>query len=471
MYVEPAADEALASWLYRLAALLDLSALSFIRQAFGIDSRHDVEWWRRPYRDQIAILGNKTGLEPEQIANMTMKDWFSARDDERQGRFSAQRVLRRPARRAAERSMVVCPCCLRDADKPYIRRHWMIGWLAICPRHRCVLVSSCPSCSLGLRAASLGSRERVVIGRCDHCGFELGRASVRPALAAITALQDQLLDLKRNRIGALAPLGPIDWPTFTTIADVVMSVIWVDTSDHAREVLFSRILRDLGMKPDQRLCIGWPENYGTLLILTWMFADWPNRLEQTLRDLQSLSIESILDRLPDLGAELRKRTLGLLGSARDYRKASAEKWRDWLNGLVDDGVDFQAMAQKERHQGYNLRLTVLAMLAEGSSIAAAAASADIKPATIRRWLDIGGAYGLHAIVAKPLRRNELTAGQIHEMKEWLASTGRLRSRKTGWKPDHARNEIAARFGVLITNAAAQSLLPEPKMRAPRAWRS
>ncbi|MEW6453869.1 MAG: TniQ family protein [Pseudomonadota bacterium] len=467
VYVEPAADEAMASWFYRLAVMLDLSPLNFIRQAFGIDSRRDVEWWRRPHKDQIAVIGNKTGLESEHVASMTMRDWFSARDDERQGRFSAQRVLRRPARRAAERSMVVCPCCLRDDDKPYIRRHWMIGWLAVCPRHQCVLVSDCPSCSLDLRVGNLGGRERIVIGRCDYCGFTFDGASARPALATVTALQEQLLELKRDGIGTLAPLGPIDWPIFTTLADVIMSAIWVDTSDHAREALFARIIRDLGMKPDQRLRIKWPANYGTLLILTWMFADWPNRLEQTLRDLQSLSIESILDRLPDLGSELRKQSLDLLSSARDYRRceAGAERWRDWLNGLVDAGVDFRAMARKELDQGYNVRLTVLAMLAEGSGIADAAAWARLQHATVARWLDIGSTYGLHAIIAKPLRRNELTPDQLRDMEEWLAFAGRSSSPKTGWKPDHARNEIAARFGVLISSATAQSLLPKARMRS------
>lgn len=472
VYVEPAADEALASLLYRLAAMLDMPPLNFIRQAFGIDSRRDMEWWRRPGKDQIAIIGNKTGLGPVQLAGLTMTSWFSARDDERQGRFSAQRVLRRPARQAADRSMAVCLCCLGDDDKPYIRRHWMIGWLAVCPRHQCALVSNCPSCSLHLRAGSLGSRERVVIGRCDHCGFRLGRASAHPALGAVTALQDRLLELKRAGVGEMPPLGLIDWPTFTAIADLVISAIWVDTADHARETAFSRIVRDLGMKPNQRLCIEWPANYGTLLTLTWMLADWPNRLEQTLHDLQSLSVESILDRLPDLDDRLRKRLLDLVGSARNYRRheADAEGWRDWVNGLVD-GVDFRAMARKEYDQGYNVRLTVLAMLAEGSSIADAAAWAHLQPTTIKRWLDIGSAYGLHTIIAKPLRRNELTPDQLRDMKEWLASAGRLTSRKTGWKPDHARNEIAARFGVLISNAAAQSLLPKARMHLPAASHS
>jgi hypothetical protein len=473
VFIEPAADEALASWLYRLAAMLDLSPLNFIRQAFGIDSRRDVEWWRRPHTDQIALISNKTGIRPEHIASMTMRDWFSARGDERQRRFSAQRVLRRPARQAAERSMVVCSYCLREDDNPYIRRHWMIGWLAVCPRHQCVLVSSCPSCSLELRSGSLGSRERVVIGRCKHCGFTLGGASARPALTTVMAFQDQLLNLKRNGIGTLAPLGPIDWPTFTTIADLVMSAIWVDTSDHARETLFGNVIRDLGMKPDQRLCIEWPANYGTLLILTWMLADWPNRLEQTLHGLQSLSIESIFDRLPDLDTKVRKRTLDLLGSARDHRRCEvgAETWRGWLNGLVDAGVDFRAMARKEFDQGYNVRLTVLAMLAEGRSIANAAASARLQPATIERWLDIASAYGLHTIIAKPLRRNELTPDQLRDMEEWLAFAGRSSSPKTGWKPDHARNEIAARFGVLISSAAAQSLLPKARMRSRSASQS
>lgn len=55
-------------------------------------------------------------------------------------------------------------------------------------------------------------------------------------------------------------MPPIGWIEFTTIADLVMCTIWVDTADHARETACSRIVRDLGMRADQHLFIEWPAN-------------------------------------------------------------------------------------------------------------------------------------------------------------------------------------------------------------------
>ncbi|WP_368860689.1 TniB family NTP-binding protein [Bradyrhizobium sp. Arg816] len=158
---------------------------------------------------------------------------------------------------------------------------------------QCVLVSNCPSCSRDLWAHWLGSQKPRVVGHCDHCDFRLSKAIARPALRAAAGLQGRLLKLKRT--GAeMPPLGWIDWSTFPAIADLGMYAIWVDTADHARETVFSRIVRDLGMKPDQRLFIEWPANYGSLVMMTCMLADWPNRLQQTLHDLQSLNIDGIL---------------------------------------------------------------------------------------------------------------------------------------------------------------------------------
>jgi len=41
VYIEPMPDEALVSWLCRLAAKIGLPPLAFIRHGFGIDSRSD----------------------------------------------------------------------------------------------------------------------------------------------------------------------------------------------------------------------------------------------------------------------------------------------------------------------------------------------------------------------------------------------------------------------------------------------
>lgn len=393
---EPMPEESLASWLSRLAERVGMSPLAFTRYAFGIDSRFDVEWWRRASEEQIAVIGARTGIDAKRLRSMTMADWSMARADERQRRLDAQRVRRRPAQQMPDNSMTVCSCCLEEDEQPYIRRQWMIGWLAVCPRHKCLLIRHCPVCSSYLRAGDLGRRDIVRVGHCYHCGARLGSADVPLPAEAVTELQDRLMRIKRNGAGELPGLGLIDWATFTAVADLVLTAMWVETKDYKREMVFGRIIRDLGMPPDMRLPIEWQSNYGTLLTLAWMFADWPSRLERTLYDLQSLSVENIVDRLLDMDEALRNRLLHLLGTAGRYRRSEVDEdaWREWLNGIVATGLNFRAMARQEMHQGYSIRVSVLAMLSEGYSIAEAAAWARLTPERIRRWLETAMVYGI-----------------------------------------------------------------------------
>jgi hypothetical protein len=84
-----------------------------------------------------------------------------------------------------------------------------------------------------------------------------------------------LVAIKRAGMGIVPGLGPIDWETLVALSDLVLSALWVDTVDYARERLFAEIVHDLDLPPERRLLIDWPTNYGTLVLLTWLFAEWP----------------------------------------------------------------------------------------------------------------------------------------------------------------------------------------------------
>lgn len=473
IYTEPMPDEALASWLCCLASMIDMSPLAFVRTAFGIDSRGDAQWWRRPTREQLAIIAAGTGVGIERLAGMTLASWSLARLDEHPGRLSAQHALHPPARHAADRFIAVCLHCLAEDALPYIRRSWMVGWLAICPRHQCRLVHQCPACAAYLRLADLGSREAVVMDRCRRCGARWNQLGGPPAIPAVVRLQDQLLGVKQNGTAVLPGLGQVDWATFTVIADLVAAATWLDTTDYHRERLFERILHDLGMPADERLLIEWPSNYGTLLTLAWVFADWPARLEQMLANMHAPSIEHLLDRLPEVDDGLRKRLPDLLGPAWGHRQQAIAmgNWREWLGRIVAEGMDFRTMARSERHQGYSVRLTVFAMLAEGRSIGQATAWAGLTPATVEGWIESAIAYGIHMVIEKPARRNDLTPEQLSKIGQWLASAAWFSSSRIGWRPDHVRREIALRFGVNVSASVAQSLLLKARTPVPDTWRS
>ncbi len=464
VYTEPMPDEALASWLCRLASKIDLSPLAFTRHAFGIDSRGNAQWWRRPSREQLAAVAAGTGVGLERLAAMTLADWSLARLDEHPGRLSAQYALHPPAWHVADRFIAVCPRCLAEDERPYIRRDWMIGWQAACPHHQCRLVQRCSACSAELRIEDLGNRYAFVMDRCRNCGARWRQLGALPASLAVIGLQGRLLDMKHRGVAVLPGIGRVDWATFMGIADLIVAAMWMETADYHRERLFEHILRDLDMPVGDRLLVEWPSNYGTLLTLVWLMADWPARLEQMLEGLHALSIEGLLDQLPEVDGDLCKRLLGLLGPASRYRQqeATEKSWREWLGRIVASGTDFRTLARKERRQGYTERLVVFAMLAEGCSIDEAAAWAGLKSTTVQRWIEAAVTYGIHMVIEKPARVCDLTPEQAREIRQWLASATWLLSPRTGWRAEHVRGEIALRFGLNLSASAAQSLLP--KMR-------
>jgi hypothetical protein len=82
-YVHPAADEALISWLGRLARRFDLSPHQFAWLAFGVDNRGPAQWWLRPSPLSLNRINEITGLPVDHLDLMTLNSWSpSYRRDE-----------------------------------------------------------------------------------------------------------------------------------------------------------------------------------------------------------------------------------------------------------------------------------------------------------------------------------------------------------------------------------------------------
>lgn len=463
VHFAPATDEALMSWLCRAAVAVGLSPSAFTRHAFGIDSQVHPEWWRRPTEDQLTAISAGSGLSRDQLCGMTLASWATARNDERDERFSAWRVAQPGYKMGADRYLAVCPQCLAGDHKPYLRTEWMIGWLAICPGHGVVLERKCPSCHKMLRQQELNGSRLADPCRCQRCSASLAEGNGSTALAGI-GLQKTMLNIKRAGVGYVPGLGMVEWGMLTALVDLVLRAVWTAEPVRARERLFTQVVRDLDLAPAERFRIGWRGNYGALVLMTWMLEGWPDRLGQALDFLNAPTVDELLAELPNLDGKQRMKLRQMVGPALFHRPKLPD-WQAWLNSLGDAGIDLWAMADAERHWGRKDRLTALAMLRDGQSIKEAAYHVQASCKAVERWLDIGLGYGLEAVVAKPLRWCDLTDGQREEVAAWLIATGRTASGGTGWSADHARSEIAAQFGLLITTHAAHHLLLRNRNRS------
>lgn len=468
VHVVPGADEALSSWLCRLSSRAGLSPLSFVRRSFRIDPRQDREWWRRPPDADLAVVSDQTGVPLERLRDMTFRGWVCARGDENPPRLRPSWILHGGGTAKHLWFLAICPQCLAEDDTPYLRREWMLGWAGVCRQHGTILATECPSCETKLRAPNLAANVAVRIGHCRRCGGALWGGGAEHAPEAVLQLQGRMLAIKRLCVGDMPGPGSIDWETFVALIHLVLSVVWIETADYMRERLFDAIVHDLELAPEARLRIAWPTNYGTLVLLAWLFGAWNERLHKLLILMQAPAIDVLLGRFGNLTDSLQRRLRTLWLDTASVRLPRRDVWRKWLDNLPQSAAELHERAQHELHSGRNARIVALAMLREGQRISAAAAMANVQPATVQRWLDIGVGYGPEAIFAVPLRRCDLTPAQCQDVETWIATIRRSTSGLGAWRPEHAQQEVAERFGLLISLDAVHALFS--KHRTPRGRR-
>lgn len=154
-------DEALSSWIARIAARYDLTPESLARHLLPGNSdagpmARTIDHYTAPSLE--AALGAATGQPP---SGFTKQRQFGA---------AASCHTAWPRQRAAW-----CPLCIAQdlaaRGETYGRREWACGGYLICVRHRCLLVSECPRCFHDVGYRPVQGRQRLWCGSC-HAGIE-----------------------------------------------------------------------------------------------------------------------------------------------------------------------------------------------------------------------------------------------------------------------------------------------------------
>ena len=457
VHVEPNDGEALYSWLVRLGHRLALTPIDTALQAFAIESWHRPEWWRRPSSAEIAIMARRTGLSTKRIEAMTLTAWAHDRSDERHERFEARGFQRQRAGSAVVRPTPQCGDCLSYDETPFIRLEWTIGWIAVCNKHLTRLVTNCAACGVILSLPGLNLRRPVVIGRCSRCERKIDGSHATPALPVVSDMQVRLLRLKHDGAGSLPGIGWVTWTTLVALVDLVLSALWRSRARYARERLFRRIVIDNGLDPEQRLQIDWPSNYGTLLVLAWLFAEWPGRMTETMELLRAPPLAELVGLVSKVGSEPDGQLVQMLVGIIPDRPPIEVEWRRWLDSLRETADELRERSRRELRQGASERLKALADLRGGTDIATVARQTALRTTTIERWLETGIEYGLDALIAEQMRLSFLTQDQRMAISDWLESVPRFGKGPNAWCAEHAQHEIAIRFGILLTPSAVRSL--------------
>lgn len=234
--VDPRPDEALSSWIHRMAFANGMAPRSFAGVLGARDGMWSPRLELRLPGHVAALLTNQAGVAPEKISAMTL-----TRD--------ALTPLLLPLREGAHRNrstwMQYCPLCLAGDDAPYFRRQWRLASRISCFAHGRGLRDRCPCCRSGI--ASFDQAELVPQHFCARCGFDLRTAPNASVKASARRLERAVADMWRIETVKSSPADSDLIPRLLR-APVVAEVAWAKSltglSTSARIRCFERLASD-----------------------------------------------------------------------------------------------------------------------------------------------------------------------------------------------------------------------------------
>lgn len=112
-------DEALISWIWRLAGRFEISARHLLQGAFGIrqikkGSIRYGTWWRTPEPSLVAEIRARTGIEAARLKEGTLSNWSPASPGGDEGWGPPGRKFMGGVMARASELIAVCPQCLAE---------------------------------------------------------------------------------------------------------------------------------------------------------------------------------------------------------------------------------------------------------------------------------------------------------------------------------------------------------------------
>ncbi|MEV1002684.1 TniQ family protein [Nonomuraea sp. NPDC050202] len=207
LVVAPASGESFASWVDRMALRNGCPAWTTV-EALGLDIRGSGDVRSLAYGivttpETRRAIEAATGVSSEVVRGMHLEVF-----DGSVLVLAGVRVGdKESVRRAEGREWVqffgsrACPTCLAASNGAW-SAWWKLGWAAVCPEHRTLLVDLCPRCRVNLRRGAAGQPGRLSRSRMPaplRCGALLGGAVCDQPIPQIStsAVSNKLADQQR----------------------------------------------------------------------------------------------------------------------------------------------------------------------------------------------------------------------------------------------------------------------------------
>lgn len=244
--------------------------------AFGVDDRTlGTQWWCRPPGWLLVRVSERTGISIARLRQMTFEDFQPVyREDEASGRFTGRRYESMAARSRSYR-FVVCGECLKSDATAYLRKVWLLGWVAVCPDHGTILIERCSNCHSRLRVAPFATRASFSPATCTRCAAHLLHGADAPAHPFVRRLQAVLLCGKLGGAVQLDRMGELTWKEIVALADVLIGMVWTDFTVAEQERLWIQYTQAFHQELRQPTEI-FSGRHDSLCFLAWLIEDWPH---------------------------------------------------------------------------------------------------------------------------------------------------------------------------------------------------
>jgi TniQ len=274
LQVRPFGDEALVSWLARLAQRFGLTTAGLVREGFAVCAVLTPDWWGRPDNLWLQTFASRSGIPTDRLRSMTLLDCSPAvRDDEAAGRFNGFRFQQVPPA-YRERGLAVCPQCFKEDSEAYVRKIWLIGWVAVCPVHDCALLTQCPRCRASLRVPRSKTKAFDSARYCRTCWLDLASERIQACPADAARLQAAFLAGKHAGNAWIPGIGRITWSELVDVCDTLLGAIWCDMTFAERAVVLGDFYCSIPPCSTSIDCTR--SRLGALLLLNWLFMNWEN---------------------------------------------------------------------------------------------------------------------------------------------------------------------------------------------------
>ena len=263
-----------------------VSLHTLAEQCFGIDdAQRCSRWWCRLHPWVLQRISQRTGVSVTRLRRMTFDSYEPVyREDEDNERFAGRRYHEAPPTWRAYR-FAVCGQCLEEDEAPYLRLPWLLGWMAVCPRHGTILIVRCDRCRAKCHVAHLGSAATFSPTTCTRCGTGLLNGNYTTASPAVVKLQAALFKGKCDGVTELEGLGRLTWNEMVALADVLLGMFW--TTRTMDETLDDYDRYRLAILDEPADTVGvYNGRYASLRLLAWLTEGWPHSTGSQLgRDL------------------------------------------------------------------------------------------------------------------------------------------------------------------------------------------